>query len=149
MKTTARIVVPIILVLAISLLLQGHNLPGGGFIAGVLTTVAFALIYVAQGLDYLDSGVLGQEVESGAGVFEHRSVTAFRQTFMVGLAVAVASGFAALLFDEPFLTQTFVIVEHLPLYHELEFASALAFDVGVYMVVVGVLLTILSVVGAE
>jgi len=54
MKTTVRIVVPIVLVVAISLLLQGHNLPGGGFVGGVLTTAAFALIYVAYGLDYLE-----------------------------------------------------------------------------------------------
>ncbi|WP_134671876.1 MnhB domain-containing protein [Halorussus marinus] len=149
MKTTARIVVPIILVLAISLLLQGHNLPGGGFIAGVLTTVAFALVYVAYGLDYLDAGVLGRDVEPGRGIFEHRSVTAFRRTFILGLAIAVASGLGALAFDEPFLSQTFVIVESIPIYHEIEVASALAFDLGVYCVVVGVLLTILSVVGAE
>jgi len=147
-KTTARIVVPIILVLAISLLLQGHNLPGGGFIAGVLTTVAFALVYVAYGLDYLDAGVLGRDVEAGRGIFEHRSVTAFRRTFVLGLAIAVASGLAALAVDEPFLSQTYV-VESVPIYHEIELASAFAFDLGVYFVVVGVLLTILSVVGAE
>ena len=149
MRTTARVVVPIILVLAISLLLQGHNLPGGGFIGGVLTTVAFALIYVAYGLDYLDVGVLDREVEPGTGPFEQRSVTAFRRTFVSGLAIAVGSGFAALLFDEPFLSQSFTIVEGVPIYHEIELASALVFDVGVYLVVVGVLLTIISVVGSE
>jgi len=148
-KTTARIVVPIVLVVAVSLLLQGHNLPGGGFIGGVLTTAAFALIYVAYGLDYLEIGVLGRDVESGTGIFEHRSVVAYKRTFVFGLAVAVGSGFAALAFDEPFLTQTFTIVEGVPIYHEIELASALVFDVGVYFAVVGGLLTILSVVGGE
>jgi multicomponent Na+:H+ antiporter subunit B len=148
-KTTARIVVPIILVLAISLLLQGHNLPGGGFIGGVLTTVAFALVYVAYGLDYLDVGVLGRDVEPGTGVFEHRTVTAFQRLFVVGLAIVVGSGVAALVVGESFLTQTFTIVHSVPIYHEIELATALVFDVGVYFVVVGVLLTILSVVGAE
>ena len=148
-KTTARIVVPIILVLAISLLLQGHNLPGGGFIGGVLTTVAFALVYVAYGLDYLDVGVLDREVEPGTGVFEHRTVTAFQRLFVVGLALAVGSGFAAVAFGRSFLYQTYTIVEGVPIYHEIELATALVFDVGVYLVVVGVLLTILSVVGAE
>ena len=47
MKTTARVVVPIVLVVAISLFLQGHSLPGGGFIGGVLTVAGFALVYVA------------------------------------------------------------------------------------------------------
>jgi multicomponent Na+:H+ antiporter subunit B len=148
-KTTARIVVPIILVLAISLLLQGHNLPGGGFIGGVLTTVAFALVYVAYGLDYLDVGVLGRDVEPGTGVFEHRTVTAFQRLFVVGLAIVVGSGVAALVVGESLLTQTFTIVHSVPIYHEIELATALVFDVGVYFVVVGVLLTILSVVGAE
>jgi multicomponent Na+:H+ antiporter subunit B len=54
-----------------------------------------------------------------------------------------------MLFDVPFLTQAVVFVEHIPLYGELEFASALAFDLGVYFVVVGSLLTILAVVGKE
>jgi multicomponent Na+:H+ antiporter subunit B len=148
-KTTARIVVPIILVVAISLLLQGHNLPGGGFIGGVLTTTAFALIYVAHGLDYLEISVLGRDVESGSGIFELRTVSAYRRIFVFGLAVAVGSGLAALAFEEQFLTQTFTIVEHVPIYHEIELASALVFDVGVYCVVVGGLLTILSVVGGE
>lgn len=149
LRTTARIVVPIILVVAISLLLQGHNLPGGGFIGGVLTTVAFALVYVAYGLDYLEMGVLDRDVESGTGIFETRTVEAYRRLFVFGLAVAIASGAAGLLFGEPFLSQTYTIVEGVPIYHEIELASALVFDLGVYFVVVGGLLTILSVVGAE
>ena len=149
MKTTARIVVPIVLLLAISLLLQGHNLPGGGFIGGVLTTGAFALIYVAYGLDYLEVGVLGRDVDPGAGVFDHRTVAAYERAFILGLAIAIGGGFAALLFGEPFLSQTYVIVHDVPIYHEIELATALVFDVGVYLVVVGGLLTILSVVGAE
>lgn len=149
MKTTARIVVPIVLVVSISLLLQGHNLPGGGFIGGVLTTAAFALLYVAYGLDFLEIGVLNRDVDPGAGIFDHRSVEAYRQLFVLGLALAAGTGLAGLLFGVPFLTQTFVHVEHVPLYHDLELTSALVFDLGVYFVVVGGLLTILSVVGAE
>jgi len=148
MRTTARIVVPIVLVIAISLLLQGHNLPGGGFIAGVLTTAAFALVYVAYGLDYLEVGVLGREVDPGAGMFEHRSVKAYERTLILGLAIALGSGLAGLVVGDPFLTQAHTHV-HLPLYGDVELASALVFDVGVYCIVVGGLLTILSVVGGE
>jgi len=149
MKTTARVVVPIVLVVAISLLIQGHNLPGGGFIGGVLTTAAFALIYVAHGLDYLEIGVLDREVESGAGIFELRTVAVYRRMFVLGLAIAAGSGFAPLFFEEPFLTQEFTVLHDVPLYHEIELASALVFDLGIYLVVVGGLLTIFSVVGAE
>jgi multicomponent Na+:H+ antiporter subunit B len=149
MRTTARIVVPIVLVLAASLFLQGHNLPGGGFIGGVLTVAAFGLVYVAFGLDYLEVGVLDREVDPGAGMFEHRSVTAYRRVFVLGLAVVAGSGVAGLLLGESFLAQTFVHLEGVPLYGEVELASALVFDTGVYLVVVGGLLTILSVVGGE
>ncbi len=149
MRTTARVTVPVVLVLAISLFLQGHNLPGGGFIGGVLTTAAFVLVYVGYGLDFLESGVLGREVDPGTGIFEHRTVAAYRRTFLLGLAVVVGSGVAGMLVGEPFLSQTYVHLEGIPVYHEVELASALVFDLGVYLVVVGGLLTIVSVVSAE
>ena len=148
-RTTIRVVVPIVLVVSILLLLQGHNLPGGGFIGGVLTTAALVLVYVAYGLDYVEVGVLGREVDPGTGIFERRIVDAYQRTFVLGLGLTVASGAAGLLFREPFLTQTFVVFHGVPLYHEVELASALVFDFGVYCVVVGGLLTIFSVVGAE
>lgn len=148
MRTTARIVVPIVLVVAISLFLQGHNLPGGGFIGGVLTVAAFALVYVAYNLDYLEVGVLDREVETDASIGEHRTVAAYRRLFMFGLAVIVISALAGLFFEEPVLAQAFTYV-HLPLFGDVELASALVFDIGIFCVVVGGLLTILSVVGAE
>ncbi|MBV0925584.1 sodium:proton antiporter [Halomicroarcula limicola] len=148
-RTTIRVVVPIVLVVAILLLLQGHKLPGGGFIGGVLTTAALVLVYVAYGLDYVEMEVLDREVESGGGIFERRIVTAYRRLFSLGLGLAVVSGVAGLLFGEPFLSQSFVVFHGVPIYHEVELASALLFDLGIYGVVVGGLLTIVSVVGAE
>ncbi|MFA9518673.1 MnhB domain-containing protein [Halopenitus sp. H-Gu1] len=149
MRTTVRVTVPIVLVVSISLFLQGHNLPGGGFIGGVLTTAAFVLIYVAYNLDYLESGVLGREVESGTSIFEHRTVIAYRRTLLLGLVVVLGSGVAGILVGDPFLTQTYVHVDGVPIYHEVELASALVFDLGVFLIVVGSLLTIISVVSAE
>jgi multicomponent Na+:H+ antiporter subunit B len=149
MRTTARVTVPIVLVLSMSLFLQGHNLPGGGFIGGVLTTVAFTLVYVAYGLDFLESGVLDSEVDPGTGIFEHRTVAAYRRTFLLGLGVVVASGIAGILVGDPFLTQAYVHVEGVPVYHDVELASAMVFDFGVFLVVVGGILTIVSVVSAE
>ncbi|WP_302082034.1 MnhB domain-containing protein [Salinibaculum rarum] len=148
MRTTARIVVPIVLVVAISLFLQGHNLPGGGFIGGILTVAAFTLVYVAYDLDYLEVSVLGREVDPDVGIHEHRTVTTYRRVFTVGLVLVVVSGLAPLLLGEPFLAQAFTYV-HLPLYGEVELASALVFDAGIYLVVVGGLLTVFSVVGNE
>lgn len=148
-RTTIRIVVPIVLIVSTLLLLQGHKLPGGGFIGGVLTTTALVLVYVGYGLDYVEVGVLDREVESGSGISERRIVTAYQRIFVLGLGLVVSSGAAGLLFREPFLSQTFVILHDVPLYHEVELASALIFDLGIYCVVVGGLLTIVSVVGAE
>jgi multicomponent Na+:H+ antiporter subunit B len=147
-RTTARIVVPIILVVAVSLFLQGHSLPGGGFIGGILTVAAFALIYVAYNLDYLEVGVLDRGVNYDRHIGEHRTVAAYRWLFMFGLAVVVASGIAGVVFGYPFLAQSYTYV-HLPLFGEVELATAVIFDVGIYCVVVGGLLTIFSVVGAE
>ena len=147
-RTVTRLVVPMILVTAIALLLQGHNLPGGGFIAGVLTVTAFALVYVIFGLDYLETELLDRtyaaryETESGI-------VREYGRVFAVGLAVAAGGGVAAMVLGYPFLTQAVAFLEHLPVYGELEVASALVFDLGVYAVVVGALLTILAEVGAE
>lgn len=149
MRTTTRAVVPIIVVVSISLFVQGHNLPGGGFIAGVLTTVGFVLIYITFGLDFLERVLLGDVAATGGDPFQDRIVAAYRRTFVFGLAVAVASGLAAVALGFPFLTQSYVVFHDVPLYHELEVASALAFDLGIYCVVVGGLLTVLSVVGSE
>jgi len=155
MKTVTRVVVPIILVVSFALFLQGHNQPGGGFIAGVLTSSAFALVYIAYSLDYLEDDVLGRDVETPIEHIRHGVVADYRRLFSVGLLVAVASGLAAIAYASlyadgglSFMTQSYTFL-HLPLYGEVEVASAVAFDFGVYAVVVGALLTILSVVGAE
>jgi multicomponent Na+:H+ antiporter subunit B len=148
-RTVVRTVVPLVLVTAVALLLQGHNLPGGGFIAGVLTAVAFALVYVIFGEDYLLEEVLDGPPAESLDEFEEGLTGGYRTMFGVGLALAAGSGLVPILLGRPFLTQAVVFLEHLPVYGELEVASALAFDVGVYLVVVGGLLTIVSVVGHE
>lgn len=148
-RTVVRSVVPIVLVTAIALLLQGHNRPGGGFIAGVLTAAAFALVYVIYGEDYLQEEVLDRAPVPAREVMHDGVVANYRSAFALGLTLAVASGLVPMLLGYSFLTQAVVFVEGLPVYETLEIASALAFDVGVYLVVVGALLTVVSVVGAE
>ena len=144
-RTAVRLAVPITLVTALALLLQGHNLPGGGFIAGVLTAAAIALVYVVFGLEDLAT-MLGIPRQ---GAFGHGPVAYYRGLFGLGLALAAGSGLVPLAFGEPFLTQTYWILHGVPLFGEVEVASALAFDVGVYLTVVGALLSIVAVVGAE
>lgn len=146
-RTVARIVLPIILLTAIALLLQGHNRPGGGFIAAVLTAAGVGLIYVVYGLDYIETELLHRSPsapypEDGIG-------REYGTAAGIGLAIAVGSGLAAVALGYPFLTQAVVFLKHLPIYGELEVASAFAFDLGVYVTVVAALLTILAVVGSE
>ncbi|WP_267642816.1 MnhB domain-containing protein [Haloarchaeobius amylolyticus] len=158
-RTVARIVVPLILVTAVALLFQGHNLPGGGFIAGVLTAAAFALVYVIFGLDYLQETLFDRDVEASLGIDRPAIVTDFRSMFGIGLLIASMSGLAAIAFGDAFLNQVddtyygaglgvvgdFVF----DTLFQIHWATAFAFDLGVYLVVVGGLLTILSVVGGE
>jgi multicomponent Na+:H+ antiporter subunit B len=146
-RLVTRTVVPLILVTAVALLLRGHNLPGGGFIAGVLTVTAFALTAIIYGLDELEETLLGVAVP-GRGVLTGATETVAR-TFAVGLALAAGGGVAAMLVGYPFLSQAVLFVEGVPVYHEFEIASAFVFDLGVYLVVVGALLTIVKVVGRE
>ena len=146
-RTVTRSVLPIVLVTAVALLLRGHNLPGGGFIAGVLTVTGIALVYIIYGREVIRRDLLrtAPEFEQGLpGVAD-----LYGAVFTAGLALATMSGLAAIALGRPFLTQGVLFVKHVPIYHELEVASALVFDLGVYFVVVGALLTILSVVGAE
>lgn len=159
-RTVVRTVVPIILLTAIALVLQGHNLPGGGFIGGVLTATAFALVYISYGSEYLVQALLSGSGGSGGAESETESIRddpeflsgavgTYTQMFAFGLALAAGWGVVAIGFGVPFLTEAVAFVYHVPIYEELEFAGALVFDLGVYFVVVGSLLTILAVVGAE
>ncbi len=146
-RTVARIVLPIILLTAIALLFQGHNRPGGGFIAGVLTAAGIGLIYIVYGLDYLRRELVQAPLSIGYG--EGTLGREFGTLLGVGLAIAVGAGLGAIALGYPFLTQAVVFLHDLPVYDELEVASAFAFDLGVYVTVVAALLSILAVVGGE
>jgi multicomponent Na+:H+ antiporter subunit B len=159
-RTVVRTVVPIILLTAIALVLQGHNHPGGGFIGGVLTATAFALVYITYGSEYLVSVLLpNSNTTSGSKSSSNSNenqpgllsgaVRAYNLTFVFGLALAAGSGLVAIALGATFLAQIVVFIPHVPIYDMIELASALVFDLGVYFVVVGALLTIVAVVGDE
>jgi len=146
-RTVARVAVPIIVVVSIALLIRGHNLPGGGFIGAVLTSTAFVLLFVVYGIDFVREEAF--PVTGGNPAEMDGIVAPYQNLYAVGLALAAASGLVPIVLGFPFLTQAVVFLEGIPLYHELEVASALAFDLGVYFVVVGGLLTIVGRVGQE
>ena len=130
LSTVARLVLPIALLVSAYIFLRGHNLPGGGFIAGLITAVAFTLQYMAGGLAWAQT----------------RMLTAFRPLIGAGLLIALATGLGSWLFGHPFLTSAHGHF-HLPLVGEFELATAMLFDLGVYATVVGATLLVLANLG--
>ncbi|WP_052351580.1 MnhB domain-containing protein [Deinococcus pimensis] len=116
LRTVARAVFSLVLLFALHLLWRGHNLPGGGFIAGLTTSAAMVLYRVAFG----------------------RPVTRVNPRALLpwGLGVAGVTALVPLLAGRPLLTSAFGYVT-LPVTGEFEWATAFIFDVGVYLVVVG------------
>lgn len=149
LRTTVRTVLPIILMLSLALFIQGHNQPGGGFIAGVLTSSAFALVYIGYNMEYVEERLLNVGDDRSLDYLGHPIVREYRLIFGLGLGIAIGSGLVAVALGYPLFTQAVLFLKHVPLYGEVELASALVFDLGIYAVVVGSLLTILSVVGSE
>ncbi|HEX7991280.1 MAG TPA: hydrogen gas-evolving membrane-bound hydrogenase subunit E, partial [Stenotrophomonas sp.] len=126
----AQIMFPLTLTVSIFLFLRGHNAPGGGFIAGLVLAVPLLIQYVIQGT---------VSVESRFGFDYIRCIG-------LGLLIALLSGAASMLFSVPFLTSGHLDLE-LPLIGTVPLASAIGFDTGVYLVVFGGVMLILSMMG--
>ncbi len=135
LRRVARLVLPIALVLSVYIYWRGHGLPGGGFIAGLVTAAALVLQYMALGQARAESLLLG------AG--GRRYV----RWIGIGLGLAWLTGVGAFALGRPFLTSAHghPIV---PVLGELPLATAALFDLGVYVTVVGATLLMLSVLGA-
>ncbi|WP_116653578.1 monovalent cation/H+ antiporter subunit A [Pelagibacterium sediminicola] len=111
---------PVIIVLAAYLFFRGHDLPGGGFAAGIAMSIAFLVQYMAGGTRW---------VEERLRVLPVRWIS-------FGLLIAMLTGMAAWTFDYPFLTSYFQYTE-IPYIGKVPTASALFFDLGVFVLVVG------------
>ena len=125
-----RFLLPLALLVAAHLFLRGHNAPGGGFIAGLVAAVALVLQYMASGIAWT----------------QRQWRQAFHPLIATGVLMASATGVASLFLGRPFLTSAFGHV-HLPVIGEFELASAMVFDLGVFLTVVGVILLILANLG--
>jgi len=134
LRMAAQLVLPMALVISLYIFWRGHNLPGGGFIAGLVTAVALVLQFIALGQ---------QRAEYLLGSHGGRRFVVWIAT---GLGIALLTGLGAFAFGRPFLTSAF---GHpvLPWLGELSLASAAVFDLGVYITVVGATLLTLSVLG--
>ncbi len=124
LKTASSYLLPVLLLFSVFILLRGHYLPGGGFVGGLMASIAFVLHAFANGLS------------------NTKTLIRFHPGFLmpVGLALAFLSGMAPLIFNLPFMTGLWY-PDAIPVIGSL--GSALFFDIGVYLVVIGVTLTII------
>ncbi|MDD7928303.1 Na+/H+ antiporter subunit A [Microbacterium thalli] len=132
LEVIVRILFHTIIVVSIYLLFAGHNLPGGGFAGGLVAGMALVMRYVAGG-----PYELGAAAPTDAG-----------RLLGVGMTLAVATAIVPLFFGAPALTSTFWEAE-LPILGHVEFVTSTIFDVGVYLVVIGLVLDVLRSLGAE
>ncbi len=121
---------PVALVVGLYLFLRGHNAPGGGFIAGLVMTVAFLTQYIAGGTEWARS----------------RLRLPFAPMIGFGVGIALLTGLASFAFERPFLTSAFTYLKW-PVVGKFEVASAALFDLGVLSVVIGGSLLILTQIG--
>jgi multicomponent K+:H+ antiporter subunit A len=121
-----RFLLPFMCIIAVYFFMRGHNLPGGGFVAGLIFATAVIVQYMVGGTDW---------VEAHLGLRPHRWIA-------VGLITACTTGLGAWLFGYPFLTSHTAHLD-LPLLGEIHVPSAFVFDLGVFMVVVGTTMLIL------
>jgi len=132
LETAVRVVFHTILVFGVYLLFAGHNQPGGGFVGGLVAGCAFVLRYVAGGRAAVREAV---PVEPGVPLG-------------AGLLLAAGTGAAAVVLGGQFLESAYVDLD-VPVLGDVKVTSALAFDAGVFLVVVGLVLGMLRTLGAE
>ncbi|MEQ7922566.1 monovalent cation/H+ antiporter subunit A [Xanthomonas sp. WHRI 1810A] len=122
-----RLLLPMAFVVSMYLFMRGHNQPGGGFVAGLVMSVAFILQYMVAGTQWVEAQMSLRPLRwMGTGLF-----------------FALVTGIGSMVFGYPFMT-THTAHLHLPLLGDVHVASALFFDIGVYAVVVGSTLLILT-----
>jgi multicomponent Na+:H+ antiporter subunit B len=121
-RTMVRVAFFIINLLALYLLLRGHNLPGGGFIGGLATAISLVLLSLALGLEEMHRVLRFDPVRLAAA----------------GLLLATLTGLLPLLAGRPFLEHFNAHFTRVPLLGELHVGTPLLFDIGVFLVVVGI-----------
>ena len=122
-----RLVLPLACMVSVYLFMRGHNEPGGGFVAGLVMSVALLLQYIVSGTVWVE---------------EHMPLRP-RRWIGVGLLTALATGVGSWFLGYPFMT-THTAHLTLPLIGEIHIASALFFDIGVFTLVVGSTLLVLT-----
>lgn len=132
LATGTRTMVPTLVLFSVFLLVTGHDVPGGGFAGGLIASAALLLVFLAFGARGLKRALpLDPEALTG-----------------VGLAAAILAGIVGLLFSDTFLTYTYASAE-LPLIGDVKISTLLLFDVGVYILVIGLVATAVLRLGSD
>ncbi|MDN7247209.1 Na(+)/H(+) antiporter subunit B [Planococcus shenhongbingii] len=132
LQTATKVVTFIILMFAIHIFFAGHYTPGGGFVGGLLTASAIVLLMLAYDIETVKKII----------PFNYVMMTA------IGLLLALGTASASIFFNVPFFTHAYDYFD-LPLWGETSLHSAALFDLGVYLVVVGVTMTIIQTIGED
>jgi multicomponent K+:H+ antiporter subunit A len=122
-----RMILPIAIVVGVFIFLRGHNEPGGGFIAGLVVAIALLMQYMASGFAWAEA----------------RQRVDYHGLIGAGVLIAAATGVGAWLADRPFLTSAFGYFQ-IPPMQKFELATAMAFDLGVFLTVVGAVMLALA-----
>ena len=127
-----RLLLPVAVLYAFHLFMRGHNEPGGGFVAGLVVAIAFIAQYMVSGTRWVEARLALQPT----------------RWIAAGLLIALLTGLGSLLLGYPFLT-THTAHVHWPLVGEVHLPSAALFDVGVFAVVVGSTLLLLTAIAHQ
>ena len=130
LSVVSQALLPLAIMVSVYIFMRGHNLPGGGFIAGLITSVAMVQQYIAQGHAWLKA----------------RLSINYQYLIGSGLLIAAATGVGSFFWRQPFLKSWHGHL-HVSVLGEIELASAMAFDLGLYLTVVGACMMILSRLG--
>ncbi|MCQ0970557.1 monovalent cation/H+ antiporter subunit A [Paracoccus sp. TK19116] len=122
-----RLVLPVALVVGIYIFLRGHNEPGGGFVAGLVVAIALLMQYMASGFAWT----------------QRRQRLPYHALIGAGVVAAAVTGVGAWFNGRPFLTSDYGYFK-LPLLEEFELATAMGFDLGVFLCVLGAVMLALN-----
>jgi multicomponent K+:H+ antiporter subunit A len=130
LATAGPVLLPLAVVIAIWFFLRGHNQPGGGFIAGLVLALGLMVPYIGQGNAWMSARLRGD----------------FHAWIGWGLAIAALTGIGSFVAGFPFLTSAY-FAPAIPLIGKVSIATAMFFDLGVFMVVTGATMVALTAIG--
>src|SRR5690606_5074897 len=130
LKTTTKVVTFVIILFSLHIFFDVHYYQGGGLVGGLLTSGAIILL------------LLTFDIKTVANSLP----IDYKWMIAIGLLFAIGTGAGALIFNVPFLTHAFDYF-HLPILGKTSLHTAVLFDIGVYLVVVGTTMTIIQTIG--